>query len=825
LTYDVDDITRPAAFVAIDGVLPRRWGCVFFWRSECRGHHRHHHHWTWDDLVTVTSSGNVGIGTASPDASTRLHVVSAGATASSNIQDGVVAAFERSQSTAGAYVAIIGATNGNSALFFGDTDDDDVGNITYNHTSNFMNFDTAGTERMRIDSSGNLGIGTTSPSSRLHISGTGGLQSRIENTGNTGSDSSRYIIKVGGTSAGDPYIDFLVNGGSEYSLGIDNSDSDKFKLSASGALGTGDLVTVTSTGNVGIGTTSPDRNLDVQGTGDTIVSIVSPAANQVALFFGDTDSDAIGRLAYDNSDNSMRFTTNATERLRIDSSGRLLVNTTASRAQAGLNLPLFVEGTNYTGIGACYNAANSTGSFLALSKSRGAANGSNTIVNNNDQIGEIYFSAADGTDLETRAATIAAFVDGVPGSNDMPGRLVFSTTADGAATPTERLRITSAGNVGIGTSSPTYKLQVSATDVAFQATTTSNGTVAYFNCADASAGVGNIIATFDFSNDASMPNGGHYIQFQQQGAERGAITLFDNNSIALDSLTNLAFQTAGSERMRIDSNGDVGIGTTSPSTWSKLAVSELSNTDFTGITSINPNAGTGIAGIQFASDANYAKAAIGLLRQGVNGTGILAFYNDGVGDAANWSTGDEKMRINQSGNVGIATTAPDAKLTVNGVASFAAGTALLPSIARSGDLNTGVWFPAGDTIAASTNGTERLRIDSSGNLKFDSGFGSVATAYGCRAWVNFNGTGTVAIREDGNVSSITDHTTGEYTVNFTTAMSDANYSAVGLVTDWHICLNSDAGVTTSSCRFYVFSDANGTRPAVDESSIHIAVFR
>ena len=62
-----------------------------------------------------------------------------------------------------------------------------------------------------------------------------------------------------------------------------------------------------------------------------------------------------------------------------------------------------------------------------------------------DQIGEIFFSAADGTDLETRAATIAAFVDGTPGSNDMPGRLVFSTCADGASTPTERMRITSGG--------------------------------------------------------------------------------------------------------------------------------------------------------------------------------------------------------------------------------------------------------------------------------------------------------------------------------------------------------------------------------------------
>ena len=73
---------------------------------------------------------------------------------------------------------------------------------------------------------------------------------------------------------------------------------------------------------------------------------------------------------------------------------------------------------------------------------------------------------------------------------------------------------------------------------------------------------------------------------------------------------------------------------------------------------------------------------------------------------------------------------------------------------------------------------EAMRIDSSGNLKFDSGYGAVATAYACRAWVNFNGTGTVAIRDSGNVSSITDNATGEYTINFTTAMPDSNYSVI-----------------------------------------------
>ncbi len=88
---------------------------------------------------------------------------------------------------------------------------------------------------------------------------------------------------------------------------------------------------------------------------------------------------------------------------------------------------------------------------------------------------------------------------------------------------------------------------------------------------------------------------------------------------------------------------------------------------------------------------------------------------------------------------------------------------------------------SGDTVnlgsGASTNGFLPSAISVSGtDFQFDSGYGSTATAYGCRAWVNFNGTGTVAIRSSGNVSSITDNGVGDYDVNFTTAMPDTNYS-------------------------------------------------
>ena len=87
---------------------------------------------------------------------------------------------------------------------------------------------------------------------------------------------------------------------------------------------------------------------------------------------------------------------------------------------------------------------------------------------------------------------------------------------------------------------------------------------------------------------------------------------------------------------------------------------------------------------------------------------------------------------------------------------------------------SGFGSPAYASNASATDNT--VNVDASDNLQFNSGYGSTATAYGCRAWVRFNGTGTVAIYGSGNVSSITDHGTGNYTVNFTNAIADATYS-------------------------------------------------
>ena len=115
-------------------------------------------------------------------------------------------------------------------------------------------------------------------------------------------------------------------------------------------------------------------------------------------------------------------------------------------------------------------------------------------------------------------------------------------------------------------------------------------------------------------------------------------------------------------------------------------------------------------------------------------------------------------------------------------ARTASGTITLGEPGETFALGSGATVDSGFTPAAisinASASSGALAIDASDNLQFDSGYGSTATAYGCRAWVNFNGTGTVAIRDSGNVSSITDNGTGDYTVNFTTAMPDANYSFV-----------------------------------------------
>ena len=124
------------------------------------------------------------------------------------------------------------------------------------------------------------------------------------------------------------------------------------------------------------------------------------------------------------------------------------------------------------------------------------------------------------------------------------------------------------------------------------------------------------------------------------------------------------------------------------------------------------------------------------------------------------------------------------------------------------------------STGTSVTGTQSV----SGNLSFNSGYGSSAVAYGCRAWVNFDGTGTPAIRASGNVSSITDNGTADFTVNLTTALTDVNYAVFYQGSGNGPLATTDytSTRTTSSIRIITY-DANGS--IADSPNAMLSFFR
>jgi hypothetical protein len=161
-------------------------------------------------------------------------------------------------------------------------------------------------------------------------------------------------------------------------------------------------------------------------------------------------SDRLGNITIGNND-AANGSSSVNERLRIDSSGRLLVGTSSARTNffnlTNIGPALQVEGNGTAGSSASFtrNSADSAPPSLILAKSRSTGYAA---VSSGDALGRIPFMGADGSEL-VEAALILAEVDGTPGANDMPGRLVFSTTADGASSPTERMRIDNKGRTDI----------------------------------------------------------------------------------------------------------------------------------------------------------------------------------------------------------------------------------------------------------------------------------------------------------------------------------------------------------------------------------------
>jgi hypothetical protein len=223
----------------------------------------------------------------------------------------------------------------------------------------------------------------------------------------------------------------------------------------------GERVRITDAGNVGIGTTSPAANLDVfvNSASDSEIRVRNSIDGLRLLTQADGTQlirSVFNRgLIFGSGTSSLDAT--FVERMRIDSSGRLLIGTSSARANfiniPGLSAAFQVEGVGFNDSTASIirNSANENNApYFILGKTRSGSVGGATIVQNNDILGVLSFQGIDGSEF-VEAATISAVVDGTPGANDMPGRLVFSTTADGTFSKTERMRINNRGHLLCGT--------------------------------------------------------------------------------------------------------------------------------------------------------------------------------------------------------------------------------------------------------------------------------------------------------------------------------------------------------------------------------------
>ena len=350
-------------------------------------------------------------------------------------------------------------------LFRNDTD-------TYLHRpdSNRLALVTGGTERFRIDNSGKVGINSSSPASNLDVVNSfvskswdqpSSVVTKLERNGHC-----RLALISSNSSVGQ--VDFGDNDDDNAGfIRYDHSDNSMaFRTNG------GDKVHITSTGEVGIGTTNPAADLHVSSASNTEIRIgdttTTPSYGRI-IYNNDADSADALVLEVDGgnaiSGSNIRFRADGDEKLRITSDGNLLVNHTTGRGVGNSNVRLLqVEGVGGESAITCVrNSNNTSGAGLMLGKSRSNSVGGNNIVISGDKLGVISFCGADGADLLSVGAQITGEVDGTPGSNDMPGRLVFRTTPDGSTTPSMAMAIDSNGLVGIGVTSTGAALHVSTT--------------------------------------------------------------------------------------------------------------------------------------------------------------------------------------------------------------------------------------------------------------------------------------------------------------------------------------------------------------------------
>ena len=367
---------------------------------------------TSDVAMMILGDGNVGIGEDNPSAPLVVN-----ATASSEglrvQRNGVSSQYiSIHQATGGDHVI---ETFGNKALNFGVRDAQPI------------TFKTNNTERMRIDSSGRVGIGTSSPDTPFHIlQSAESMNDGIKLVGSSGPISGRIYMK------------------GEH-LHIDNATA-----------GEGTGITLDDGGNIGIGTDSPTSKFHVyggnSGTGIDIATFKS-ASGAFNIKCSDLSATNPTWTLRTFAGEPLAFGQGTDERMRIDASGRLLLGSSSSRTVQGFHHKVQVEGTNAStaSLSIVRNTNSVDPPYITFGKTRSGSVGASGIVQQDDVLGRIDFTGANGSNLNELGARIDARVDGTPSSSDMPTRLTFQTSSDGSANPTERMRIDSSGNVLVNT--------------------------------------------------------------------------------------------------------------------------------------------------------------------------------------------------------------------------------------------------------------------------------------------------------------------------------------------------------------------------------------